>query len=187
MKISEAAAILTMASSYDKRTVGEADAQAWALALGDMRLQDARDAVVAHFTESTEWLTPAHVTRLVRHARSARVGDISSIVPPRELADMPAREHAWKRELLRAMGDGATEPQAIAAADASQGIAPEHEPLAIESSVIEIRDRMAETATRLALSKNLAVQERAAKTERFRAMKAKRAESEQALRTEATA
>lgn len=122
MKNSEASALLTLAAAFDRRTVGKADAQAWALALGDIRLDDAREAVVAHFSESSEWLTPAHVRKLVRQIRAARIGDTSSLNPPPELADEPMREIAWKRELRNNLADGMGRDEAVEAADRSQGI-----------------------------------------------------------------
>ena len=178
MKISEAAAILTKASSFDKRTVGEADAIAWAEALGDIRPQDAIAAVVAHFTESSEWLTPSHITKLVRQARRTRIGDTTMIVPPHELGDYPERENAWRRALREALGDGADHAQAIAAANASQGI--DDEPLAIEPPEHlrqQVKDQMREVAEKIARTKNLAEQEKQAKAERFREARARRAES----------
>lgn len=71
MNRSEAATLLAITASFDRRTVGDADVIAWAAALESFPFAEARDAVVEHFTNSTEWLMPAHVTAIVRARRAA--------------------------------------------------------------------------------------------------------------------
>lgn len=73
MTPSEAATLLAVAASFDRRTVGKADAAAWAVILADFSFDEARDAVVAHYAESSDWLMPSHVIALVvsRRARPA--------------------------------------------------------------------------------------------------------------------
>lgn len=188
MNAQEAAALCRFTKSCcPAQKFDEYSPDAWHLILDDIDFGPAKDAIVA-LSKAQVFIAPAEIrSEVSRHYREATVS-LNHIIPPQELADLPAREHAWVRELRRAFVNGATERQAVVAANASQGIAPEPEPLAITSgpaAVAQLKGRMVEEATRLALVKNLATQERAEKAERFRAMKAKRAESEQALRDEA--
>jgi len=70
MNRAEAATLLAITASFDRRTVGDADVIAWAAALELFPFAECRDAVVEHYTNSTEWLMPAHVTAIVRAHRA---------------------------------------------------------------------------------------------------------------------
>lgn len=72
MNKAEIVLLLTLAAAYDYRKTGEADVEAWHWALDDIALEDAKEAVVAHYRESTEWLKPAHVRQGVKALRAAR-------------------------------------------------------------------------------------------------------------------
>lgn len=62
----QAAKLLAFASAIDQRTVGEADALAWADLLDGLDFDRCVDAVRRHYRESTDRLMPAHVRRLAR-------------------------------------------------------------------------------------------------------------------------
>lgn len=66
MNRAEIVVLLTFAGTYDYRKVGDADVEAWHLALDDLALDDAKKAVVAHYREQTDRLMPAHVRHIVR-------------------------------------------------------------------------------------------------------------------------
>lgn len=70
----EIALLLAMVSSYDRRSAGEAEIVAWHAALDDIALEDAKQAVVAHFRESRDWLMPADVRRHVKASRQEQAG-----------------------------------------------------------------------------------------------------------------
>lgn len=69
MNKAECAQLLTVVATYDRRTLGETDVVAWQQALGDLRFEECRDAVVKHYATATDWVMPAHVRRLVLAAR----------------------------------------------------------------------------------------------------------------------
>lgn len=81
MTPADAARILGIAAVYDRRTVGELDAKAWADALDDLDPRECAEAVRQHFRESTAWLMPARVREIVnrhrlemaRHSHDAKV------------------------------------------------------------------------------------------------------------------
>lgn len=73
MNHAQVATILALAATRDRRTVGETDVRAWHQDIGDLEFADARDAVSAHFRESTEYLMPAHVRRLATEIRRERL------------------------------------------------------------------------------------------------------------------
>ncbi|WP_327047270.1 hypothetical protein OG320_05095 [Microbispora sp. NBC_01189] len=87
MNPSEAAVLLGIAAAFDRRTVGEVDARAWAEALADVALDDARAAVVEHYRESARWLMPADVRTRVKAMRRARLEREVLPAPPAELCD----------------------------------------------------------------------------------------------------
>lgn len=72
MNLPETARLLTMIASFNNRTIGESDVIAWQSVLPDVPLPDAEEAVRRHYAESTEWLMPAHVRRIVRDIHTER-------------------------------------------------------------------------------------------------------------------
>lgn len=67
--------LLTAVSAYDNRKPNPASVIAWGKAseLGRWTLPEALDAVAGHFTESTDYLMPAHITTRVKTARRDRL------------------------------------------------------------------------------------------------------------------
>lgn len=65
MNYEDAAAVLAKIQAYDGRNVASANVAAWNEALADIDLEPALAAVTVHFQESTEWLMPAHLVKLV--------------------------------------------------------------------------------------------------------------------------
>jgi hypothetical protein len=65
MTPAEAARVLAVAAIYDKRTIGEVEAVAWADALNDLDPRECAEAIRAHYGDSTDYLMPAHVRRRV--------------------------------------------------------------------------------------------------------------------------
>lgn len=103
--------LLTCAAAYDRRTVGDADVDAWLAAIGDLDFQDARAAVIAHYTESSDWLMPVHIKRRVTAMRSRRLTDTLMPAPPPELADNPRAYIAWLRAAETAVANGTPLPE----------------------------------------------------------------------------
>jgi hypothetical protein len=105
--------LLTTAAAFDRRTVGEADAIAWHAAIGDLSFDDSRAAVVAHYTETSDWVMPAHVRARVRAMRRDRL--TREIIPalPAEIADQPSRYRGELRERIREIADGHSVQHAI--------------------------------------------------------------------------
>jgi hypothetical protein len=69
---SEAAQVLAKAAAFDRRTVGEIDARAWAEVLGHVSLDDALAAVTRHYAGSREWIMPSDVREQVRQIHNDR-------------------------------------------------------------------------------------------------------------------
>lgn len=63
--------LLTVTASYDQRTVGEDDVKAWLAAAHRARwdYQTALTAIIDHYTNRTERITPGHVTQTIRAHR----------------------------------------------------------------------------------------------------------------------
>ncbi|MCU1647579.1 MAG: hypothetical protein JWN03_7854 [Nocardia sp.] len=73
MNRNETADLLSVIATYDQRTIGEADVEAWFAALGEMHYREARDAVVEHHKTSTDRIRPVHVLDLARRASNDRI------------------------------------------------------------------------------------------------------------------
>lgn len=78
MTPAEAALVLAKAASFDNRTVGREDSKSWAEALHGLDLQRCMDAVIKHYSESTDRIMPAHVRRLARTTTDITHGDTAS-------------------------------------------------------------------------------------------------------------
>jgi hypothetical protein len=115
MTIEETIDLLTAAAAFDRRTVGRADAAAWHAAVGDLRFADCEAAVVAHYTETTDWLMPAHVRERVREIRAERLKRTEIPPPPPELLDNPVAYGAALRAAAVAIADGRDPAPAVQA------------------------------------------------------------------------
>lgn len=76
--------LLTVITAIDRRTIGDADIEAWHLILGDLELADCAQAVKDHYSERRDWLMPADVhTRATgiarRRAGRARIAELEAI------------------------------------------------------------------------------------------------------------
>lgn len=114
MTPADAAEILGTAAAFDRRTVGKADAHAWADALDGIRFEDAIAAVKHHYATSREFIYPADVLAIVKAVRAERVraaGDLTGRIPLEisSMEDGPEQheaERAWLRETARRIADG---------------------------------------------------------------------------------
>lgn len=116
MSTDEVIDLLTLMASYDRRKVGEADVAAWYAAMGDLAFSDSRDAVIAHYRDSTEWIMPAHVRRRVAATRQARLDAAGPTEIPQDLANRPIEAREWLQRTRNAIADGQQPPRAIGGA-----------------------------------------------------------------------
>lgn len=106
--------LLTCAAAYDRRTIGEADITAWTLAIGDLPYDDAQAAVVAHYSDVTDWLMPAHVRARVRQARELRIARHPVPEPPAALTDNPSAYCDELKGAVTQLADGMQPPKLLA-------------------------------------------------------------------------
>lgn len=104
MTPAEAQTLLGIAASFDNRKPSEEAAIAWSHALAGLRFVDCRDAVVAHYRASSEWLMPQRVISEVKRIRSKRIAEAGDPTPPPDLT--PLETIAWLAETRRRIGDG---------------------------------------------------------------------------------
>lgn len=63
MTLAETADLLSIAAAIDKRTLGESDVRAWQMVLDDIDFAAAREALRAHYRETTKPAMPADIVR----------------------------------------------------------------------------------------------------------------------------
>lgn len=124
MNVQQAAALLTVAAAFDNRKPDEDAAKAWAMALGDLPFLDCRDAIVAHYQASSEWLMPAKVITEVRRVRSKRIAEGEGQLTPPPHAREGAALHEWLRVAKRRLGDG----ESVEDINPSEELSPRHLP-----------------------------------------------------------
>jgi hypothetical protein len=108
---SEIATILGLCASYDRRTVGEADVAAWLQVLGNLRYEDASEAIVLHYTRTREFIMPSEIIAEVKRIRNKRHDSTPFPVPPPDMTPIETIE--WQRRVRQEIGDGTYQPQAI--------------------------------------------------------------------------
>lgn len=106
MTPAEAQVLLSMAAAYDNRKPDPDAAKAWAAALDDLRFEDCREALLAHYRDSTEWLMPAMVRRSVKRLRAARIAEHPPLTPPADLDGDERATRKWLAAATRRIGDG---------------------------------------------------------------------------------
>lgn len=104
MNTQEAAALLAVAAAFDNRKPDPDAATAWSLALDGLRFIDCRDAIVAHYRTSSDWLMPQKVISEVKRIRGKRIADAGDLTPPPDLT--PLETIAWLKDARRRIGDG---------------------------------------------------------------------------------
>ncbi|TSI12651.1 hypothetical protein [Brevibacterium aurantiacum] len=111
MRLSEAGELLALIKAYDNRSFNEETSAAWYDLLGPYTLAEAKHAVKKHFYESTEYLVPAHVVRIIRTERKTRLAKVETIVPNRADMTDTATELATTKALTKAVASGALTPE----------------------------------------------------------------------------
>jgi hypothetical protein len=107
----EIAYVLALCAAYDRRTIGQADVEAWSRVIGDLRLVDVRDAIVTHYTRSNDFVMPSDLRTEVRRIRDERLDRTQMPTPPPDMT--PAETILWQRDVVRLIADGQWEPVAI--------------------------------------------------------------------------
>lgn len=105
MTLDETVDLLTVAAAFDRRSVGEGDAMAWHATLGDLDFEDSKQAVIAHYRDSREWIMPADVRTRVKAMRRDRL-EREIPAPPHELTGQPGRYQAELQSTVRQIADG---------------------------------------------------------------------------------
>jgi hypothetical protein len=77
MNDNELALIVARIQAGDNRAVDRVTLAHWKETIGHLDFEDAREAVVHHFRESTEYLTAAHVTQLAKIIRAGRTRELT--------------------------------------------------------------------------------------------------------------
>jgi hypothetical protein len=101
----EASELLAFCAAFDRRTVGKSDVAAWLQALGDLGYAECRDAVIAHYRDSREFIMPADIrARVKRVRRDQSERDRARIVldPAAYRASVEARDKAFLARLTAA-------------------------------------------------------------------------------------
>lgn len=78
----EVSQLLTAISTYDNRKIATETVEAWYLVLRGFDYEEASEAVVLHFSRSTDWLLPAHIITNIRIIQD-RKDRIARITRPR--------------------------------------------------------------------------------------------------------
>lgn len=110
MNAAETGKLLASMALYDNRKIGDLDVIAWLKVIGDLAYADAEQAVVAHYTETTERIMPADIRQRVKSIRSQRIAHALIPPPPPELADNPQAYRAQLAENIRKAADGQLPP-----------------------------------------------------------------------------
>lgn len=118
MTYDEVCDLLAIAAAYDRRTLGDADGEAWEAAVGDLPFTDARLAVVAHYRASRDWIMPADVRQRVAAIQAERLRLAPGLEAgiPEELADRPIEYRDALQRAKQAAAEGQAPPRAIGGA-----------------------------------------------------------------------
>ena len=124
MDPADAAAVLAKAASYDNRTVTESAATSWAQSINPrVTLLDALNIVIEHYGRSREWIMPADINTASDRLRRERLLWMRTPEPPAALdPDDTQAWTTWTRGYRTAVGDGGTDAEADAIADAAAGV-----------------------------------------------------------------
>lgn len=106
MTRAEVAALLSMCSAYDSRTIGEADVLAWHRIIGHLPAVQAQAAVVDHYTRESRRIMPADVMAGAKRIRRDLLDNADASFV---FAGDPDDAEEYRRQLVghrKAVGDG---------------------------------------------------------------------------------
>lgn len=120
---SEAAELLTRAAAFDNRTIGEADAAAWAAALDTLPLDnDTLTAVARYYSAPAapgetgrRWIEPHHVRTWRSKIREERLGTTIPAYNPTDPTETGNEFTRRRRAQLTAIADGRERPTPVQA------------------------------------------------------------------------
>lgn len=128
MQPQEVQQVLAKCAAFDNRRPDPTVIAAWGDALDrDVTLRDALEAVSTHYATSRDWIMPADINAACRTIRATRIYEEEQRhghLLPDGLGDTPALEMTWRREAMRALGQGATREEASDGAWRSIGMEP---------------------------------------------------------------
>jgi hypothetical protein len=111
----ETGRLLARAALYDNRKVDTPTVIAWHAILGDLPFGDCEQAVIAHYSDGTDWLMPAHVRRRVLEIRNQRLSTTEIPPPPPELLNDPDGYQSALHAASVAIADGRDPERAMQA------------------------------------------------------------------------
>lgn len=103
----ETGKILGLCASYDNRNTEDAATYAWFRAIGDLPFAECEEAVIAHYSESREWIMPADVRKRARRQQRdlADRGRIRELLDPATYRrEVQAADDAFMRKLAARTG-----------------------------------------------------------------------------------
>lgn len=132
MNAQEAATLCRAAKSVcPQQKFDEYTPDFWHPLLEDIDFEDAKRALI-EVAKRQPFVSPAEIRSEVALTRKRLVAAIPAVVPPWQLADLPADEQRWVANYRHAIADGLPDTQARTRANHLSGITDE-EPRAIES------------------------------------------------------
>lgn len=109
---SEAAKLLAYEATVSQRTISALDAEAWAAALDDIRLEDALEAVTNLWKRTRERLVPYDIRAEVHRIRADRLARAFDEAPDAD-PDNPRAWIAARRAGLTRVADGSERPRPV--------------------------------------------------------------------------
>ena len=94
MNASDAARLLALAAAFDRRTIGETDAVAWADALAGFTFDECAEAIRDFFRSSNAWLMPAHICAIVKAKRADKLDRLAAVHHHQAIAAVPYEQSA---------------------------------------------------------------------------------------------
>lgn len=132
--LADAYELLAIAQSFDRRTVGDFDAEGWRRAMHGLEPDDAKHAIVEHYTASTEWLMPAHVRHGVMRIRRDRLDRSQDLEPPNADPDDPIIYQRALVDSRRRTANGTEKPRDMRVIEGTFRDVPEVSPAVIASA-----------------------------------------------------
>lgn len=102
MNVSDAARLLALAAAFDRRTIGESDAVAWADALDGLTVDECAEAIRDFFRSSNSWLMPSHVCAIVKAKRADKLDRLAATQHHQAIAAVPYEQSAAHAAYLEA-------------------------------------------------------------------------------------
>lgn len=106
MNLRQTGELLAYLSAFDGRHFNEYTAGVWHEVIGEYTLTECKNAAKEHYSESSSWLMPAHITAKITETRRERLRAIGTVPRVNQADETRSDAHYLLKRIAKAVASG---------------------------------------------------------------------------------